>query len=399
MAYIPLSKVYHKCPDKHESAYMERFKFPLTKHFNFSIRQYDRRNEYPAFFCYTEELALLSEKIYRKHEQLLWLLKSVPALIMEQFVLNSVVDEVRATSDIEGIHSTRREIEDVVKGTSQSPRFSSIVGKYRALIELTEIRFETCEDIRNFYDEFVHREIAAEEPSHKLDGNLFRKDKAQIFSASGKIIHQGAYPESKIVELLGVALKILNADDIPLLVRVSVFHYLFEYIHPFYDGNGRTARFIVSYFLSLRFHKLVALRLSLSIKRRKKFYYDLFAETDSEWNRGDLTPFVIGFAEIIAATFDDVIPPLDSKIKQVVKYKEHLKALVDGDALTQRIYECLLESSVFFAQGVSMDDLINLTGKSRNTIKARLDLIPKEHLIKSNAKKIFYKLNMRMFMS
>ena len=397
MVYVPLSKVYHKCPAEHESVYAKRFNAPSTTHFGFSIRQYGRRNEYPAFLCYTEEFVLLVETIYQKHEQLLRSLSEVSTLLMRQFELFSVVEEVRATSDIEGVHSTRREIEDVVNGASRSPRFSSIVGKYLALDGHTDFRFETCEDIRAFYDEFVHREIAAEEPSHKLDGELFRKDAAQIFSATGKIIHQGVQPETKIIELLEVALKILNAEEIPLLVRVSVFHYLFEYVHPFYDGNGRTARFIVSYFLSRRFHKLIALRLSLSIKRRKKLYYDLFAETDSEWNCGDLTPFVIGFTKIIAATFDDLVPPLEAKIKQLIKFKERSKALVCGDALTFRLYEILLESSVFFAQGVCMDELIGLTRKSRNTIKMRLDSMPKEHLLKGGGKKIFYKLNMGMF--
>lgn len=389
--------MYYKFPKVHEDVYLKRFNAPMTKHFEFSIRQYNRQNEYPAFLCYTEEFMLLVEKIYRKHERLLEILEVISPLVIEQFILLSVVDEVRATSDIEGVHSTRREIEDVVKGTTHSTRFSSIVGKYKTLLEPTEIRFETCKDIRAFYDEFVHREIAAEELNHKLDGDLFRGGVMHILSSSGKVLHQGVYPESKIIALLEVALKILNSTEIPFLVRVSVFHYLFEYIHPFYDGNGRTARFIVSYFLSRQFHKLIALRLSLSIKRRKNFYYDLFADTDSQWNRGDLTPFVTGFTEIISATFDDIIPPLNSKFVQLIKCKERLKELITGDDLTRRLYEILLESSVFFAQGVSMDDLIRLTEKSRNTLKARLDSMPKEHLIKGDGKKIFYKLNMGIF--
>ena len=397
MKYESLKKLHYIDERKHESIYAQRFNAPLTRRFEFLIRQYNRQNEYPAFLCYTEEFALLFEKIYRKNERLLEILEVISPLVIEQFILLSVVDEVRATSDIEGVHSTRREIEEVVKGTTYSPRFSSIVGKYRTLLDSTEIRFDTCQDIRAFYDEFVHREIAADNPRHKLDGKLFRKDTAQIYSSSGKIRHQGVYPESKIIALLEVALKILNSPEIPFLVRVSVFHYLFEYVHPFYDGNGRAARFIVSYFLSQHFHKLIALRLSLSIKRRKNFYYKLFEDTDSEWNRGDLTPFVMGFTEIISATFDDIIPPLNSKFAQLIKCKGRLEELITGDELTRRIYKILLESSVFFAQGVSMDDLIRLTKKSRNTIKARLDSMPKEHLIKGDGKKIFYKLNMGIF--
>ena len=50
------------------------------------------------------------EEIYKKHEDLLQSLRAVPSLVLEQFILSSVVDEVRATSDIERIYSTRKEI-------------------------------------------------------------------------------------------------------------------------------------------------------------------------------------------------------------------------------------------------------------------------------------------------
>lgn len=63
------------------------------------------------------------------------------------------------------------------------------------------------------------------------------------------------------------ALMILADEAIPALVRVSVFHFLFAYIHPFYDGNGRTNRFISSYVLSRSFSPIVGYRLSYSVIR------------------------------------------------------------------------------------------------------------------------------------
>ena len=199
--------------------------------------------------------------------------------------------------------------------------------------------------------------------------------------------------------MLGIALDVLNNTDIPLLARVAIFHYLFEYVHPFYDGNGRTARFIVSYFLAGRFNKLVALRLSVLIKKNRKKYYALFRETDSEWNCGDLTPFALGFVEIIAATFDDIISALNLKVTQLIKYQQRLPKLAGSDALTQQIYNALLQSSVFFGGGISMARLMSVTGKSRNTLKARLADIPDGHVIKVNGvgREIFFKLNLTIF--
>lgn len=395
--YESLSKIYYKRPAEHSKIYNGRFNSPLTRHFDFQIQEYNHRNKYPAFFCYTEEFAVLMEEIYKKHEDLLQALQAVPPLVLEQFILSSVVDEVRATSDIEGIHSTRKEIKEVVSGFIQSARFSSIVAKYKSILtDSVQISFKTCEDIRAFYDEFAHKEVTANDPTHKLDGDLFRRDSVSITSASGKILHRGVQPEERIIELLNVTLGILHDPDMPLLARVAIFHYLFEYIHPFYDGNGRTARFIVSYFLASRFHRLVALRLSVLIKKNKKKYYDLFRETDSEWNCGDLTPFVLGFTEIISATFDDISLSLNNKIMQLTKYRQRLSTLIEGDALTREIYEALLQSSVFFGGGISMEGLIRATGKSRNTVKSRLDNMPAGHVFESGrdgGKKI-YRLNL-----
>ena len=396
MEYESLSKIYYKRPAEHNKTYAERFNSPLTRHFNFQIQEYNHQNKYPVFFCYTEEFTVLMEKIYKKHEDLLQALQAVPPLVLEQFILSSVVDEVRATSDIEGIHSTRKEIKEVVSGSVQSARFSGIVDKYKSILtDSASISFKTCEDIRVFYDEFAHKEVTANDPTHKLDGNLFRRDSVDITSASGKILHRGVYPEEKIIELLNVTLGILHNPDMPLLVRVAIFHYLFEYIHPFYDGNGRTARFIVSYFLACRFHRLVALRLSMLIKKNRKKYYELFRETDSQWNCGDLTPFVLGFTEIVSVTFDDISLSLNNKIIQLTKYRQRLSTLIEGDALTGKIYETLLQSSVFFGGGISMEGLIRATGKSRNTIKSRLDNMPADHLLESSGggKKI-YRLNL-----
>lgn len=105
-----------------------------------------------------------------------------------------------------------------------------------------------------------------------------------------------------MIETMDAALKILHSQDFPLLVRLGLFHYFFAYIHPFYDGNGRTDRFITSSFLKKNFHLLLGLRRSVYIKRNRRAYYKLFEETDSEINRGDLTPFLQGFLKILLGT-------------------------------------------------------------------------------------------------
>lgn len=194
------------------------------------------------------------------------------------------------------------------------------------------------------------------------------------------------------------ALDVLHSPSMPLLIRLGLFHYFFAYIHPFYDGNGRTDRFITSYYLRTDFHVLLALRLSIFIKKNRAKYYELFTEADSEINRGDLTPFIIGFLEIILGTINDTIALLNRKKAQLKKYKERIEALPIGDTLSKNMYFILLQAALFYGKGISITDLTKLLGKSRGTIQKRLDNVQKEFLIATKVNKtIYYKLNLRLF--
>ena len=394
MEYETLSKIFYKNPSQHEKIYLERYNSATTKHFNFTIKQVGRQKNFPAFLCYTEELILLMEKIYKKQERFLQMIPLIPSLVLKQFELFCIVDEVKSTSEIEGVHSTRRELGEIIEGNN-SVHFSSILKKYLALTSSEILKFKTCEDVRKFYDEFAHKEVIHNKPNAKLDGKIFRKDSVDIESGSGKILHRGVYPEEKIIDSMTKALQMLNDEKIPALIRIAVFHYFFEYIHPFYDGNGRTARFIASYYLTEHLNYLIALRLSAIIKRNRKKYYKIFKETDSEINCGDLTAFVYEFLLMTADTFDDIELKFERKIKQLDKYKEKITNIVQGDSLTLQIYEMLLQSSLFFGGGISMAELMEKTEKSRNTIKSRI--AKDKNIIRTGKKKLFYKLKMFLF--
>lgn len=160
-----------------------------------------------------------------------------------------------------------------------------------------------------------------------------------------------------MIEAMDAALKILHSQDFPLFVRLGLFHYFFAYIHPFYDGNGRTDRFITSYFLKKNFHFLLGLRLSVYIKRNRKAYYKLFEEADSEINRGDLTPFVHGFLKVLLGTIEDTIGVLKRKKDQLQRYEKKIDALGFHDKLMEEMYYILLQAAFFYGRGVTITEL------------------------------------------
>lgn len=399
MSYESLAHVYYKNPAAYETEYTRRFDSPSAVHMLINIRQAHRKEAYPAFFLYHNDLALMMEQFYKSYEQFLKMINSSAPVVIHQFKLLSILDEVKSTNEIEGVHSTRKEIRDIIDGkVSHTTRQVSIVHKYNELLTDKEIHFENCQDIRDFYDEFAHEEIINENPAHRLDGKVFRKDPVGVESAIEKVIHQGLFPESAIISAMNKALTLLHDKNLPVLVRLALFHYFFAYIHPFYDGNGRTDRFITSYYLSRHFNQLLALRLSITIKRNKSPYYHLLSEADSKLNRGDLTPFIIGFMQILVNTTKDTIDLLTRKNKQLEVYKKKIENLQQHDRLMKDIYFILLQAALFYGKGVSVADLVSLTSKSRLTIRDRLQKIPVNHLLSMKIGRTnYYRLNLMIF--
>ena len=261
--------------------------------------------------------------------------------------------------------------------------------KYDLLISGNPPLFMSCEDVRAFYDEFAHDNAKHENPRNKLDGILFRKEAVDILSPSGKIIHRGIEPEDNIIKTMSDALNFLNSDDYPALIRIAAFHYLFAYIHPFYDGNGRTARFISSSYIARRLHPLIALRLAITIKRRVKRYYSLLRDTDAEINCGDLTPFICGFLEFIADTINDINRNLSRKAEQLERFRDRMpKNFHDYGVM-----DWLLQASTFYGSGLAMYDIMSLTGKSRNTVKAKFPALPVRCITANTSRKNFYKID------
>ena len=396
MEYISLKKLYHKDPQKHQVIYQQRFNAPFTEHINIPIKQYNRKKEYPAFFGITNEIAKLQEKILCDNSKLLQIVATTPEIVMNQLALLCVIDEVKSSNEIEGVHSTRRELIDAMSSLKKDTRYASTIYKYRMLINNQKIPLKSCHDLRKFYDEFAHAEVIEENPVNRLDGNIFRAGSVDIESPTGKSIHRGVYPESKIITYMETLLSTFNNKSLPVLINAALFHYFFAYIHPFYDGNGRTARFITSYQLTQLLHYTVALRLSITIKKNKKAYYDLFTVADSENNCGDLTPFLTGFLQIVHQAVNDTTALLQRKLSQYNKNLTILKR-ISTDTLSQDIYKLLFQASLLYGQGITMQELSNILGKSVNTIKSRLQTMPQEHIITiSINRKKFYKLNLSL---
>ena len=102
--------MYYKNQQQYDEQYKLRFNSPFTRHFPLKIKEYNHRNEYEIFYCSTEEIILLYDKILSTSLKLQKLLLNIPQVGIEQFQNSCLVEEIKSSNDIEGVASTRKEI-------------------------------------------------------------------------------------------------------------------------------------------------------------------------------------------------------------------------------------------------------------------------------------------------
>ena len=395
MQYETLSKIYYKKPQIYDQLYLSRFNNEATKKLNFYING----NQAFIFYCY--EIVQLISKIYRGDKRIRDILthgQAVPGVALNQFVQSCLVEEIQITNEIEGVNSSHKDIVDVIEKTAPSKvqqRLQGIVQKYNLLRDKNHnISLQKCQDVRKLYDELVGEEVIASDPKDAPNGMIFRGDSVSVYSVTGKEIHRGVYPESAIITSMEEALRLLNNAEVEPLVAMSIFHYMFGYIHPFYNGNGRMARFISSYILAANLDELTAFGFAVVIKKRLKDYYDAFALTASPFNKGDVTPFVITMLEFVLEDIEKLATSLKDKKDELQFYAAKLK----NKNLPEKQYKLLyvlVQNKLFGTLELGVNELCKIlymsSGSVRKLLASGSELIAAKNS-EHNGRKLVYEV-------
>ncbi|RUO18101.1 cell filamentation protein Fic [Aliidiomarina iranensis] len=121
----------------------------------------------------------------------------------------------------------------------------------------------------------------------------------------GNVVHHVAPPAHQVSGLMADLTDWLkHANDHPLITS-SVFHYEFEFIHPFSDGNGRMGRLWQTLILSKWNPVFLSLPLESLIKDNQQNYYQALEQADT---LGDSTPFVHFMLSVISQTLAQNAP-------------------------------------------------------------------------------------------
>ena len=348
------------------------------------------------------ELSLLQEKILQNSNKISYISNKLPQIVIKEIIMKILSNELYKTNKIEGIESSKSQIYSLLKENGKlnkkENKLDGIIKKYK---DIMENNFEDTEHIdslssfRKIYDEMF--EDFEKSGNYKLDGKYFRKDIVKVINGLGNTIHIGVNGEEAIEKNMENLIQFMNRKDIPFLIKASIVHFFFEYIHPFYDGNGRFGRYLLSLYLARKLDNLTAFSISYSISRNLDDYYKSFVEVEDINNYGEITFFVENILKTIKNGQEMIIELLNDS---VMRFKHSMEIL---DELTKDLSEKENIILQIYLQNYLFNDFEELTNVELTSIigdltqqtinKYTQELEKKGYLVKIKQRPLTYALS------
>ena len=406
--YENLIKLYYKKKNI-EDEYIKRIENPSTFITDLKINPIKRGNkifekEYNLFYVNLMEHTLLQQEIFENSNKILSLSdpNEFPLIAIKEIVNKILSNELYKTNKIEGIESSKSQIYSSLKENGKSNKkankLEGIIKKYKDIMEKNfkdTQHIDKLASFRKIYGEMF--EDFEKSGNYKLDGKYFRKDTVKIINSVGKTIHIGIDGEEAIEKNMEDLIQFMNRKDIPFLVKASISHFFFEYIHPFYDGNGRFGRYLLSSYLARKLDILTAFSVSYSISKNLDDYYKSFVEVEDVNNYGEITFFVENILKTIKNGQEMIIELLNDSIIRFNHSMEILNEISKNLSKKENIMlQIYLQNYLFNDYGeitnIELTDIIG--GSTQQTInKYTEELEKKGYLIKIKQRPLTYTLS------
>jgi len=170
------------------------------------------------------------------------------------------------------------------------------------------------------------------------ESGVFRSKPVGVVDQEGHVLHFGTLPQY-VPNLVMELLDWVKNSDVHMLIRSCVFHYEFELIHPFANGNGRVGRLWHTLLLSKWNPAFAWLSVESIIHDRQQEYYEAINASN---NAGESTVFIEFMLSAIKASLMDAINTSDEmsdgamdkatvRWRQIEKFLETHEFIMNAD--------------------------------------------------------------------
>ena len=244
----------------------------------------------------------------------------------EKYIVSSLMEEAIASSQLEGAATTRKVAKELLR-SGRKPRDISekmILNNWETMQYVRANRKEklTLERLCR-----VHKIITEDTMKDPSEAGELRKKDDIVIEYNNEVVHT---PPSYITlpERLQALFDFFNEDKesnwIHPLIKGAMIHFWIAYDHPFTDGNGRTARALMYWYMLSRDYLLFEyLAFSRYIVRAPGQYVRAYLYTETDEN--DLTYFLFFQLRAIQKAFQELREYLNRKQEEIVSASTLLK--------------------------------------------------------------------------
>lgn len=254
------------------------------------------------------------------------------------------MEEAITSSQLEGAVTTREVAKEMIR-TGRKPRDTSeqmILNNYVTMQRIRELKG------RDLTPELVleiHRLVTEGTLEDPTAAGRYRHphEERVVGDDYDQIVHIPP-PAEELEERMKAMCAFANAETpdyfIHPAVRAILLHFWLAYDHPFYDGNGRTARALFYWAMVRRGYWLFEfISISKIIKKAPMKYSLSFLHTETDDN--DLTYFLLAQTRVIRLAIAELHAYIGRKTEEFRDAESHMKAL---DLFNHRQVELLLHA-------------------------------------------------------
>jgi len=285
--------------------------------------------------------------------------------------LSSIREEAIASSQMEGANTSRKVAKDILLKNSRPHNTSEqmIVNNYQVMQKLMSLK-DADLDLRMLLD--IQKELTEKTLADEQDSGALRAgdDIHVVNGITGEIVHSP--PQREVLEQeLQKLFKYANADPdgggaAHPIITASILHFWLAYLHPFADGNGRTARAVYYWYLLRHGYWLFQfLAVSRVIKKTKRQYEATFVYSETDEN--DLTYFLHYALKVIGRSIDDLAAYQKKKSEQgdtLRDLQKHLNTLNERQIQLLKYFSTHAEAVVDIATHRTRHQVVYQTART-----------------------------------